>query len=237
MTREQAVDKGLDKAKQRKLEKELYGPLDDFLKRLKRKIKTVFAPLFVSAFDELHIIRLSKTTAAMYEELDAFNRKNYLKLIEHARKWAEEVLGKKLSDADLKSFMEQYLKGYDPVTQYVYAKEIDRKRMRLNESVMTAAEFYDIVKLHEVVRKAIDLWFTQSSQYALDLMLEEIINAYDEDDEGDGEEWLMWNAIVDGKECEICHSRNGKVYEKHNYPPRPHYKCRCYPTKVKDAEE
>lgn len=235
MTREEAINKGLSETERRKLEESLYKPLDDFLKRLKKKIKTIFAPLFVSGFDQLHIIRLTKVTAEMYNELDAFNRKNYEALVEHARKWAAQVLGKKLSTADMKSFVNAYLKGYDPVTQYVYTKEIDRKRMRLNEAIMTAREFQDIVKLQKAVKRAEDLWFTQSSQYALDLMLEEVKEVYEEDTSGEDELW-RWNAIIDGHECEECHRRNGKVYKKSSYPSQPHYLCRCYPTKVKTDE-
>lgn len=226
MNREEALNKGLNDTQKRKREESLYKPLDDFLKRLKKKIKAVYAPLFVSGFDQLHIIRLTQITAEMYNELDEFNRKNYLELVKHARKWAEEILGKNLSNADLKSFVNKYLRGYDPVSQYVYAKEVDRKRMRLNEAVLTAKEFQDIVKLHKAVQKAADLWFTQSSQYALDLMLAEIQEAY----EDDGITLLRWNTQRDEKVCKDCGDLDGKVFDADAYPPPPHYGCRCYPT-------
>ena len=234
MKRDEAVGKALDESLKRKQEEKLYKPLDDFLKRLKKKIKTIFAPLFVSSFDQLHIIQLNKMTAEMYTELDEFNRKNYLLLVEHARAWAEWILDKKLSDADLKDFVNQYLKGYDPVTQYVYIKEIDRKRMRLNEAVYTAKEFHDIAKLQKAVKKAADLWYTQSSQYGLDLMDLALTKAFLEDDDDDDERKYQWNTIVDGKECQICHERDGKVYLESDYPDKPHYGCRCYKTPAKE---
>lgn len=228
MKRDEAVVKALDDSLKRKQEEKLYKPLDDFLKRLKKKIKEVFSPLFVSGFDELNIIRLNRLTADMYNELDEFNRKNYLTLVKHAREWAEWILGKKLSDADLKDFVNQYLKGYDPVTQYVYIKETDRKRMRLNEAILTAKEFQEFAKLQKSVRKAADLWFTQSSQYALDLMLAEINHAYDEE----GITLKRWNTQHDERVCEECNSLDGKVFDADAYPPPPHYNCRCYPTTV-----
>lgn len=233
MTREEAINNGLSETERRKLEESLYKPLDDFLKRLKKKIKTIFSPLFVSGFDQLHIIRLTKVTAEMYSELDAFNRKNYELLVKHARKWAEQVVGKKLSDADLKSFVNAYLKGYDPVTQYVYTKEIDRKRMRLNEAIMTAREFHDIVKLQKAVKRAEDLWFTQSSQYALDLMLEEIVQVYIDE----GIEFVKWYTQMDEKVCPECHALEGKIYASDNIPPRPHHNCRCYTLPENPEEE
>ena len=230
MNRKEAVDTSL----KRKQEEKLYKPLDDFLKRLKKKIKAIFAPLFISSFDQLHIVQLNKMTANMYTELDEFNRKNYLLLVEHARAWAEWVLGKKLSDKDLKDFVNQYLKGYDPITQYVYTKEVDRKRMRLNEAVYTAREFQDIAKLQKAVKKAADLWFTQSSQYAIDLMDLALTKAFLED-EDDDEKYFRWNTIVDGRECEICHERDGKIYPDDAYPEKPHYGCRCYKTPAYNA--
>lgn len=206
---------------------ELYKPLDDFLKRLKKKIKQTYAPLYVSGFDQLNIIQLSSQTDAMYNELDKFNKDSYLALVKHAWKWAEDVLGKEIKKADFDELIEKYLSGYDPVTQYIYNREIDRKRMRLNESILTAREYQDVVKLHKAVKKAADLWFTQSSQYALDLMDYALTMCFEEDDDVI---FFMWNTVIDGKECDICHSRNGKIYEAESYPEKPHYGCRCYKT-------
>ena len=208
----------------------LYKPLDDFLKRLKKKIKEMYAPLYVSGFDQLNVIMLATNTTKLYDELDKFNRKNYLELAEHAWKWAEEVLGKSVKKNDLEELIKDYLHGYDPVTQYVYDKEIDRKRMRLNEAILTAREYQDVVKLQKAVKKAADLWFTQSSQYALDVMDFVLTTAFEEDDDT---EFFMWNAVIDGHECEECHKRDGKIYAEDAYPSKPHYGCRCYKTPVK----
>lgn len=208
----------------------LYKPLDDFLKRLKKKIKEMYAPLYVSGFDQLNVIMLATNTTKLYDELDKFNRENFLALAEHAWKWAEEVLGKSVKKKDLEELIKDYLHGYDPVTQYVYDKEIDRKRMRLNEAILTAREYQDVLKLQKAVKKAADLWFTQSSQYALDIMDFALTVAFEEDDDT---EFFMWNAVIDGHECEECHKRDGKIYSEDAYPSKPHYGCRCYKTPVK----
>ena len=227
MKREEAVGKALDESLKRKQEEELYKPLDDFLKRLKKKIKAIFAPLFVSSFDQLHIVQLNKMTAEMYTELDEFNRKNYLLLVEHARAWAEWILGKKLSDEDLKEFVNKYLKGYDHVTQYVYTKEVDRKRMRLNEAVYTAREFHDIAKLQKAVKKSADLWFTQSSQYALDMMMAEIYEIYVDE----GITFVRFHTQEDEKVCGECAPLDGKLFDVDACPKLPiHYNCRCFTT-------
>ena len=213
-------------------EEKLYAPLDEFLKKLKKKIKQVYAPLYVSSFDQLNIIMLNKRTAEIYSELDDYNRKAYRMLAEHAREWAFEQMEKGLKKKDMSELVNDYLKGYDPVTQYVYVKEVDRKRMRLNESVLAAREYNEFDKLQKSVKKAADLWFTQSSQYAIDIMDLALTETFLEEDDDDPT-FFMWNTVIDGRECEECHARNGKVYESDEYPPKPHYGCRCYKTLFK----
>ena len=44
----------------------------------------MYAPLYVSGFDQLNVIMLATNTTKLYDELDKFNRKNYLELAEHA---------------------------------------------------------------------------------------------------------------------------------------------------------
>ena len=213
-------------------EEKLYGALDEFLKRLKKKIKQVFAPLYVSGFDQLNIIMLNRQTAEMYSELDDYNRKAYRQLAEHARAWAYEVMGKDMKKKDMSDLVNQYLKWYDPVTQYVYVKEVDRKRMRLNESILAAREYQELEKLQKSVKKAADLWYTQSSQYAIDIMDQALTIAFLEEDEDDFV-FFRWNTQQDEKVCEICGARDGQVYEADSYPTKPHYGCRCYKTPVK----
>lgn len=224
--KKEAIEKAMRDSQKRKREEKLYKPLDDFLKRLKKKIKEEFAPLYVSGFDQLHIIRLGKVSEELYDELDGFNRKNYRELVKHAWGWAGLFVEVKLSEAEAKKSVDEYLKGYDPVTQYVYDKEVDRKRMRLNEAILTAREYQDVERLYKAVKKAADLWYTQSSQYALDLMLTAIRQAF----EKGGATHLRWNTQRDDKVCGDCHEYDGKVFPIREYPEPPHYNCRCYPT-------
>ena len=213
----------------RKREKALYAPLDDFLKRLKKKIREAFAPFSVAGFDQLNVIRLSEKTEKLYSELDAFNRKNYRDLVGHAHEWAGTYIDLRLTEIDGKKTVDKYLKVYDPVTQYVYAKEVDRKRMRFDEAVLTAREFNDFDKLRKAVKKAADLWYTQGSQYALALMLFTIRQTYTDA----GVTHLRWNTQRDDKVCTECHGYDGKVFPVKEYPEPPHYNCRCYPTPAK----
>ena len=214
------------------LETKLYKPLDEYIKKVKKKVKESFAPLYISGFDQLNIIQLAKSTALIYDEVDEFNREEFVKLVRHGWGFAEELMAVHLSEIKAKDFVSEYLSGYDPVTQYVYDKELDRKRMRLNESILTAKEYQDIVKLHKAVKKAADLLYTQGSQYALDILLSTLMKAYRDG----GCKYLRWNTQEDEKVCRDCHDLDGKVFRISEYPEPQHYNCRCYPTPASNPD-
>lgn len=207
----------------------LYRPLDAFLEKAKKRIKREFLRLSLVGFDQLNVIQTKRMTQAMYDRLDEFNRKEYERLARHAWHEAYGWMRKKPREMDYLDFVMEYLDGYDPVTQYIYTKEVERKRMRLAEAILTAREYSDRSALDKAVKKAADLWYTQTMQYGIDLMTGALMAAF----EAEKETRLMWNAVIDGRECNVCHSRNGQVYSIRDYPPRPHYGCRCYPTVVR----
>jgi len=209
-------------------EKKLFGPYEKFVRQLKKTVKDAFLPLMVAGFDELNVIQVKRKTEVMYAKLERFDREAYMELVEHAWEWAMDLVEED-EKLNAETFVSSYLNGYDPITQYVFTREVDRKRMRLNEAIMTAKEYQDHGMLETAVKKAMNLWFTQSKQYAIDLTLTTLETAYSKA----GEEWWMWNTIMDGRECVICGERNMRVYPKSEYPPREHYGCRCYPTPVK----
>lgn len=218
-----------------KAEKALFKPLDEYIKRLKRQVRQEFMALSLLGFDELQVVRLTAKTQSMYKRLDETNRAEYEKLAEHAWGWAMEwYFGMfdskwdKPKKIDAEKFVAKTLAGYNPVTQYIYNREVERKQMRLNEAILTAKEYMDREQLKKAVKKAADLWYTQSSQYGVDILL----GAMEETYESAGVTRLMWNSMEDTRVCEVCDSLNGKIFRVENYPPRQHYGCRCYPTPV-----
>jgi SPP1 gp7 family putative phage head morphogenesis protein len=135
---------------------------------------------------------------------------------------------KRPHDISYPDYVLEYLNGYDPVTGYIYTQELDRKRMRLNEGIMAAREFNDRNAFEKAVKKTADLLYTQSMQYGTDLMQAAMLEVY----ERAGIDELMWVSVMDGRECDECHDRNGVVYKRKEYPGKPHYGCRCYPVPV-----
>lgn len=201
-----------------------YKPLDAFLKKAKRKIQMEFNYLDAMGFDRMTARQLMRTTEALYERLDAYNRENYGELVLKA--WAEAGNPKGLN---AKRLVDGYLDGYDPVTEYVYTQEVERKRMRLNEALMTAKEYSSHSMRTQALRRAASLWYTQTSQYGIDLVDRSMIEAY----RVRGFEYVKWNTRIDGWECRRCKARNGKIYALSDAPPKAHYNCRCWYTPVK----
>lgn len=202
-----------------------YGPLDQFLKKAKRMIQAEFNRLDASGFDRMTVRQLTKVTADLYKRLDAYNREQYETLVREAWTAAGGPTGK----VKPKRFVTDYLDGVDPITEYIYTQEVDRKRMRLNEAILTAREYSSHTMLTKALRKAASLWYTQTSQYGIDLVDRAMIAAY----KIVGYEWVKWNTRLDGWECRVCKGRNGKVYKIGEAPPKAHYNCRCWYTPVK----
>lgn len=204
---------------------ELYKPLDDYLERLKKKIRTEFNHLSLAGFDRLNVMQTRQMTQSTFDRIESFNRAEYARLVRHAWKWACRRVKKRPRDIDYLDYVLEYLNGYDPVTQYIYTREIDRKRMRLNEGILAAREFSDRNAFEKAVKKTADLLYTQSMQYGTDLIQAAMLEVY----ERAGIDDLMWISVMDGHECKECHDRNGVIYKRRNYPQKPHYGCRCYP--------
>lgn len=165
----------------------------------------------------------------MYKHLKEENEKAYIKSAKEAYYIAQEyaILAgyeneKKATGID-KIWLAAVLGMYHLATGYLYNSETDRKRMRLNEEILTAREYSDHAALKKAVRKGMDLWWTQTMQHGIYVADDACITAYKDY----GVERVKWIANIDGKECKICRERHGKIYDINNVPEKPHYGCRC----------
>lgn len=111
-----------------------------------------------------------------------------------------------------------YLEETDPVTKYVYRNEIKRKRDRMAEAILA-----DRKNAAAEIRKARRLWMLQTDRYAVAISDIGQIKAY----RSRGVKYVRWKTNIDGRECETCYKRNGKIYAIDRIPPKPHYGCRC----------
>lgn len=206
----------------------MYQHLDSLLKVEKQKIKSEFQKLFFTGFDELNVMNTRKITERMYDKFLADNEVLYLKAAKESYKEAvdlskdEGFTGKK--DTPDAEWLVGVLAGYNLVSGYIYKKEADRKRMRLTEQILTAREFVDSKMFQDSIRKAANLWWTQTSQYGITVVDEATIKGYKDM----GVRRVKWIAADDEKTCPVCGGRDNKIYKINQIPPKPHYGCRCY---------
>lgn len=217
----------------------MYEFLDSLLAKVRKKIKTDFNRLGSMGFDELNVVNTRKTTAKMYDRFLAMNEQAYLKAAieayKKAKKKANEA-GYSGEETDIdEDWLLAILLAYNLVTGYIYDREAERKRLRLNEQILTAREYDDRGAFNESIRRAANLWWTQTSQYGVDVVDESTLQAYDDM----GVEYVRWIAEMDERTCEVCGPRHMKIYPLKKVPAKTHYGCRCRlePVEKEEADE
>ena len=215
----------------------MYKHLDTLLAKVKKKLRTEFNRLGLLGFDELNVVNTKKATKAMFDRLLSENEKMY-------QKAADKAYSKAKMTAKEAGYREEKEKGLDDgwllgallaynfVTGYVYDREAERKRLRLNEQILTAREFDDRQLFNDSLRKSANLWWTQTSQYGITVVDEATLKGYADM----GVKKVRWKSVIDGRECKVCRERNDKIYKISEVPEKAHYNCRCYLEPVKTEE-
>lgn len=187
----------------------MYKEADKVIRYLNKRFIRIFSKAkALSSFDELNVLNYS---GAMYEELA---RITYEHLWGLAQRVHREHGGWGLEEAWFLGLLEEY----DPVTKYVYAHEVDRKRARFAESVIASPS------KQKEVETALRLWSQMINQYAIIVTDAAVIKAY----EDRGVREVVWITIPDERRCKICRGRHGKKYKIDKLPAKPHWGCRCY---------
>lgn len=163
------------------------------------------------SFDELNVLN---EVNSLYRELYAIIKKSFLILANQV--YVDNLQGK--SDRSLdEEWVDKLLNGYDPVSKYVFAHEIDRKCARLIESVIASN-----TKAQEIDAALRSMSF-MCRIYADRITDEAVMQAYNDE----GEQYVKWIAEKDAKTCSVCKKRDGHIYEIHSVPNDPHPNCRC----------
>jgi SPP1 gp7 family putative phage head morphogenesis protein len=207
----------------------MYEYLDSLLTKLKKKLRTEFNRLGMIGFDELNVVNTKKITKEMFDRLLAENEKTYKKAADSAYSSAKKrAANAGYAEEKTSGLSDEWLVGtllaYNLVTGYVYGKEADRKRMRLNEQILTAREYYDRQLYNTSLQRAANLWWTQTLHYAVTVVDEATLQAYKDL----GVKKVRWNANLDRRTCKVCRNRHNKIYEISAVPVKTHYNCRCY---------
>lgn len=214
----------------------MYRYLDKLLEAEKKKIRSAFNRVSVMGFDELNVINTRKTTASMYDKFLEENEALYLKAAKDAYRKAVKAAKEEGYEGEEEeingAFVVGLLAGYNLVTGYLYGKEADRKRLRLNEQIYTAREYGNRNMFQDSLRRAANLWWTQTTQYGISAVDEATVKGFTDM----GVERVQWIAADDEKTCPTCGARDNKIYKIQDLPPKPHYGCRCYIVPVKTKE-
>lgn len=214
----------------------MYEYLDSLLAAEKKKVRTEFNHLGVMGFDELNVVNTRKTTQEMFDRLLSDNEAMYLKAAKNAYKKSVKTAksaGYSGEEENVDSaWVLSMLGGYNLVTGYLYDKEADRKRLRLNEQILTAREYSNREMYQESLRRTANLWWTQTAQYGISAVDEATIKGFRDM----GVKEVRWIAADDEKTCPTCGDRDNKIYKLNKIPPKPHYGCRCYVVPVREKE-
>lgn len=214
----------------------MYRYLDKLLEIEKKKIRAAFNRVNAMGFDELNVINTRKVTKTMYDRFLEENEALYLKSAKIAYQNALKSAKKAGFSGEEKDVDGEWvaglLAGYNLVTGYLYKKEADRKRLRLNEQIYTAREYGNRNMFGDSLRRAANLWWTQTSQYGISAVDEATVKGFTDM----GVERVQWIAADDEKTCPTCGARDNKIYAIKELPPKPHYGCRCYIVPVSTKE-
>lgn len=215
----------------------MYKHLDTLLEKAKKKLRTEINRLGLLGFDELNVTNTKNVTKSMFDRLLSTNEKMYQAVAEKAyykaKKAAKDAGYREEEETELdSSWLVAALTAYNFVTGYVYGKEAERKRLRLNEQILTAREYDDRQLFNIGLQRTANLWWTQTTQYGISVVDKASLKGYADM----GVKKVQWKSVIDGHECKECRERNNKIYEISKVPEKTHYRCRCYLEPVKTEE-
>ena len=166
-------------------------------------------------FDELSVLSV---TRELYDQLEADNRQVYLELAQERYQEAEPH-GEEPPDL---AWLLALLAAYNAVMKYQYSNEWERKRDRTAEAINSST-----AKVTEF-RRGLMYWSQMTGWFADEVTDQATLKAYQDA----GVKRVKWNTVLDGRECETCKERDGKIYPIRSLPPKPHPCCRCQYTPV-----
>lgn len=177
-----------------------------------------FAKLFrrVASFDELNVIAVSHE---IYNEALKITEQEATRLVKSVYDSYRE--SEALPSSEAHELTVALMGAYNPTTKYVYRNELDRKRSRFAEGVISSDTPREEVEL------AKRLLIALNKQFADDATFEAVVKAYTDD----GVKRVRWITAVDDRRCKECKARHNKIYEIDKIPAKPHLHCRCYVVK------
>ena len=201
----------------------MYEFTDKAIAVINKAVQREFATLrrTLLAFDEIYTIQAAVN--ACFSAIEREAKECYLRIANDAYKTAS---GRDTMFTAL--WIEQFLRGYDPVTKYVFAHEYDRKRARLFETLV-ASKKKDVSKELKQAMLNLTVQLKQAADEVTDVATLEGYKA-------SGITRVRWITEQDGRVCLQCRSRHWKTYPVSAVPEKPHVRCRCYQIPASDKQ-
>ncbi len=177
-------------------------------------------------FDELNVLETRNTVNAMYQRMNEMIVRRYEEVAQNAFQDAVIAVPRgevQKQEFDSSAFVALILRGYNPVSDFVYTREYTRKRDRLFESIIATERGNQ--EMRRNLKRALDVLANQVRQYVDNITIEARIEGF----RRNGVEYVRWVAEDDRKTCSICRERNGRIFPIDDLPDIPaHWHCRCH---------
>lgn len=198
-----------------------------FLRKFLRKFRALSRTIqsnTINGMDELNVI---PAVNKMYDELLALTLE-FLKAVAQ-RAYNKARRKKRKDDFLLDLWLLEYLEAYNPVTEYLFYQEADRKRARLIEAIMAVLSTKNpTTTITKVIDKGLKDWVRQVEQFGDCVVVAATEKAY----EDNGTKQVMWVTQKDERVCSRCIPLDGQIFDIEDVPPPQHYNCRCFTVEV-----
>ena len=205
-----------------------YKLADEAAARITMRLRQEFRHNRLALFDEMRILDTRKHIKKLYKNAYDIIGNEFLRILPTLTKELQEEALAAGYDGEVRkldaSWLKKFFSSYDPVTMYVFLREMDRKESRLFEALVSNPKDWP-----QCYKTAENLLVRQARQYA-DNLEDEVTKIVYKDA---GVKKVKWVAELDAKTCTVCSEMDGTVYSLSDVPDKQHYNCRCYIVPVK----
>lgn len=195
----------------------MYEYIDENVERLKKQTQTALNNFRLSLlkFDELNVMQVKTETESLFTKLKRQSDRFYTGLLNH--------LAESMGFEEDKYDLDELLETYSGALLYSFATEMERKRERLFETIISIDDMSDPEILSQQ-KKNIRNWNTQVEEFGVDIER----NIFLSELRDSGIRKVQWMTAEDERVCTDCSDLNGIVFDIDNVPRRPHIGCRCW---------
>ena len=187
-----------------------YTLADKVIAYLTKRYIKLFGKVRGMAFDEMNVISVSHE---IYDTALAETKREMVRLSKKVYERHNES-----DNFDSEGFVLALMLAYDPTSKYIYQNEVDRKRARFVEGVLSSDFPMEEVKASQ------RLWIAMNKVFADEVTFQTMIKAYKDS----GVKRVRWVTSPDERRCATCGAMHGKVFHIDKVPSKPHRNCRCW---------